>query len=392
MKIRCVAMTFCTLLALVACSDEPAGPTVDVAAQESVPAGTPSAAVVELAAAFQANDIDRMLQSTLSKAAYADLRASLESASVDDLDRRKFAEFVAKGMSPDAVDAAIAQFGPQIAVMKFQIQTIISGIRERLTALPPDRQAQLTALVDGMQRWFQVQTFDTQQIRAAVLPLDAAFKRLDLSTLDAWVALSYEQKLAKLGQLLAGLKESARAFDADLNAVAGSLRVAPISTDGDSGIVRASITLFGATVEAEMPMVRRDGRWAPKAAVEFAEAVVDAHGHYQARSQVAAAMASTSAMRTAIIEKYGKSGVMPAAFQFDALGAASPFVDRRFHDEHGVITVNLRGDEAVNRRIRNYRFTLRPITQMVNGLDQIVDWSCEPAAGHEPRYLPADCH
>lgn len=385
MSSRFAAVALVALFHLSGCgSDEPAGSSAATPLKVSNP-DTPAGALENMSAAFQANDIDRLLQASLPKASYDAQRAALESSPpFNDRDRQRFAEMVAQVSAPGAVDQVMAQVEPMLPIIKPQLQAGIAQMKTLAALAPPEHKAQMTALVGGLENWATANAFDAAQLRTALTALTDAFKKLELSSLDALVALPYEQKMAKFGQLLAGLKQALRTFDVDLDAIVGSLKVEPVSEDGDSAVVRTSITLFGAKLQGEAPMVRQDGRWVPGAALEFADVYTNSYGGYIARAHVAESLASAGTLKTAITEYYAAHGEMPPAGQFD--GGEARYSGST-HDETGTIYITLRDDAAVNERVRNYQIQLTP--QLED--EQISGWTCSAGAGLSPEFLPRNC-
>lgn len=343
---------------------------------------TPVGVLQESAAAFAANDIDRLLRASLSERLYQTVRAELESvAPPTEAESQAFARNLAQWTAPDAVDQAMIQLEPMIAGLKPQVQAGIASQQSLLATLPPEQQAKAQAVVDGLAGWADANAFDAAQVRAALTILQQTLIDLELGSLEELNAQPYDLKVANLGLLLAGIKAALVEFDLDLDGIANSLTAEPGSESGDQATVKAGITLFGARVEGEVPMSKFDGRWLSP--IGASGLVV--YNDYTSRAQVAEAMLSGGATKTAITEYFMAMGSLPEAGKFDSPNAGRYAAIA--HDADGIITVSLHADSPVNTQIRGYKLTLTPT---IEG-DAITGWTCVPGAGANSKYLPATC-
>lgn len=343
---------------------------------------TPVGVLKETVAALAANDVDRLLRASLSETLYQSMRAGLESmAPPSEADSLAFAKTLAQWTAPDAVDQAMVQLQPKIAGLKPQVQAMIASLAGWVATLPPEKQAQAQALVDGLTAWAESNAFDDAQVRAALTALRQTLIDLELGSLEELNAQSYDVKMANLGLLLAGIKVALVEFDLDLDGMAESLTAEPGSISGTNATVKAGVTMFGTRIEGEVPMAQLDGRWLSP----LGASVIVVYNDYTSRAQVAEAAMASGANQTAITEYFAAMGEMPEAGRFD-----DPQPGRyatSTHDADGVITIRLHADRPVNTQIRGYQLTMTP---QVEGA-QITGWTCTPGAGANPKYLPSNC-
>lgn len=352
------------------------------AASAQFDVSTPVGVLQESAAAFQENDVDRLLRASLSERMYQTLRTELETATPpSESASQAFAKNLEQWTAPDAVDQAMVQLQPMIAGLKPQVQAAIAGLPALIATLPPDQQPQAQAVVEGLAAWAESNAFDAAQVRAALTVLQQTLIDLELESLEAMNAQPYDLKVANLGLVLAGIKAALVEFDLDLDGIFASMTFAPGTESGTNATVNAGVTLFGARIEGALPVVQVDGRWLSP----IGAAGLVTYNDYLSRAQVAEAAAASGAVKTAITEHYAALGEMPEAGRFDAADAGR--YSGVSHDADGVITVTLHNDRPVNTQVRGYQLTLTP--QVEDGM--ITGWTCAASAGANRKYLPGSC-
>lgn len=369
------------------CSAVAAAPVIPVhvaaslAAESEFDISTPVGVMQESFAAFNENDVDRLLRASLSESMYQSLRTEMESIEPPSAAASQaFASQLEQWTAPDAVDQAMVQLEPMIAGLKPQVQAAIASLQATVASLPAEQQEQAQALADGLAGWAESNAFDADQVRAALTALRQTVIDLELESLEAFSALSYEEKAAKAGLLLAGIKLALVEFDLDLYAITDSLTAEAGTVSGNNATVLTGVTLFGARIEGELPLLKVEGRWlTPIGTIGLV-----VYNDYLSRAQVAEAVMDSGAAKTAITEYYASTGEMPEAGQFD-YPSPSRYATVT-HDAEGVITVSLHEDRPVNTQIRGYRLTLSP--QIEDAV--ITQWNCS-SENANPKYLPGSC-
>lgn len=282
-------------LVLAACGKKEeaavATPAASTVASASIaPAGTtPVAAANAAAKAFQANDVAALLQASVPKSAYNNMKSKFEEnlakQEVTDRERQEFAENLAKIAGPNAVDELMAQIEPQLAAMKPQMSGMIAmglaGLQMSLaspdnTSLTDAQKAQAGAVLNGLQGWATTTDFaDAGKVRAALTDISNAVKATGVTTLDQVRALKFEEALGKASILLAGFKKALNNYGLNLDTIVASQKVVVLSETADSAKIKSTITVFNVPVETESEMVKIDGNWYAKDGVESLSKMLD---------------------------------------------------------------------------------------------------------------------
>lgn len=274
-------------LVLVACGkDEAPAPaastTAPAAATLAVSASTPAAAMQSINKAFQANDVAALLQASVPKSAYNEMKSKFEAKmaenTISDSDRKEFADGLAKITGPTAVDDLMAQIEPQLAAMKPQMAGMVAmGVAGAQMALSNPENSTLTdsqkatasAVLNGLQGWAMKTDFtDAGKVRAALTDISNAVKATGVTSLDQIKAMKFEELLGKASVVLAGLKKALGHYDLNLDAIVASQKVEVLSESGDTAKVKTTMTVFDVPVESEAEMIKVDGNWYAKDSVE----------------------------------------------------------------------------------------------------------------------------
>ncbi len=124
----------------------------------------------------------------------------------------------------------------------------------------------------------------------------------------------------------------------------------------------------------------------------LAAVAIPAYQDYVARSQIAEAMLSVSAVKTGITEFFSANGDLPPANQYGE-PQQRRYTSQITHDAAGIITATLRATAPVNNRVRGFSFTFRPLDEtgaaLTNASIAIGSWQCQTAG--DPKYLPSGC-
>jgi hypothetical protein len=192
-------------------------------------------------------------------------------------DRAEFAEKIGKLTAPDAVDKLMAEIEPKLIEARPQapgaimmglgaLQVAISSPEAELT---PEQRDALRIALPGITSWVNSTDFlSSDSMRRALTLVTDAARNSGIGNLDQLKMLSFEEALAKASSVLAASKQAVRLYGLDLDAIIDSTRVQVISIEGNTALVRATVTVFDAPISAEHELVLVEGHWYGKDAVD----------------------------------------------------------------------------------------------------------------------------
>lgn len=289
MSIKSTRLAFLLALAALAAAcgkneQPPAGKAVAPAAPVAAFAATPDAAVLVSVHALRANDINGFLSAALPVAEVAKIKTDwtkhLTKDPITDEDRKKFAEQMTRLTAPGAEDKLYAAIEPQLkkfdqdgaARMPMMIamgQGFVQSSIQQNKDLSDEQKKQAAALIDAAAKWAQSVKFtDPALIKGAIAAICKTARDLNLKSLDDVRALSYDQGMLKAGIGLGGLKQVLAVYGLNVDKALDSIKVEPVSSSGDTAKVKVTYTAFDQPFTAESDLVRVDGKWYGKQAIE----------------------------------------------------------------------------------------------------------------------------
>jgi hypothetical protein len=257
--------------------------------REVVAPGDPVAAVKGLAQALHDNDLVRYWRLSvpppLQKQMESRWKARLATAPPPTAEQEKdYARMMARFTAPDAeaklyrsLDPKLkkleSEIGAQWPLMQTTAGIFIKGIiraNDKLSPAEKDHaQTVGTALID----WAQPAGFtDRARARQAIAVMVSTAHELALPTLASARALEMTPALEKFGIALKGAKKLGLVYGVDADAALVGIQVKLAAVHGDIATMDVSYPFLGKTVNFQMDMIRRDGRWYSADAVRDAEA------------------------------------------------------------------------------------------------------------------------
>ncbi len=278
---RLASLTVASLLALglVACQSETAQTTeAKVLASDS-----PADAVERIASELKSDNLLGAMQAAVPPADFDALKAKYEEGRKEQpsaSDAAEFAENMAKLTESDAEAKLMAELEPLLVKYETEMQAQLpmllamgrgygqQWVQEEKT-LSEDQKKQTIQMIDAIANWVQSVNFaDRDKARQAISKVVATARKLDIKTLEAAQALSFEDAMAKASIGSAGLKDVLAVYGLNINAMLASVDSKVVSEEGDVARVSVSYTMFDQPLTADADMVRRDGRWYGKDSLE----------------------------------------------------------------------------------------------------------------------------
>jgi hypothetical protein len=282
------ALLLALVAAVAACDkkEEAAAPAVAPAAP--APAAAPAApsadaSVLTVVHALRANDIGGFLASALPPTELAQVKADwskkMNEDPPTDEDKKKFAEQMAKLTAPGAEDKLFADIQPQLKKMDAQAaqipmmiamgQGFLQSSIQQNQNLTDEQKKQTSAVVDAAAKWAQgVKFTDPNLVKAAIAAVCKTARDLNIKSLDEVRGLNYDQAMVKAGVMVGGVKQVLGAYGLQIDNWLDSVKAETVSADGDKAKVKVTYTAFDQPFTTESEMVKVDGKWLGKQAVE----------------------------------------------------------------------------------------------------------------------------
>ena len=260
-----------SVFALSACGGDSAGNSKlaeKAIEQQNLGKLSAAGAMNAYADALKQNDVRHLVELVSTKAALDEMKtqfAKMKTEPVSAEERRQFTESFGRLTAPDAVDSIMKEIEPKLVEYKNQLPGIIAmgaGALQMQVAgssVSEDEKSSATKAISAMQTWAGKTDFaDPKRARNAITALVDAAQSIGLKTPEDVKALSFEQALDKVGVCLGGFKKALNAYDFDLDAILGSIKVTDLAKPGE---VQIKATLFGTELTGKGNLTQREGRW-----------------------------------------------------------------------------------------------------------------------------------
>lgn len=233
--------------------------------------------------ALRGNDINAFLNAAMPAAEVARIKADwtkkMTEDPITDEDRKKFADQMGKLTAPGAEEKLFAEAEPQLKKLDAQAaqipmmiamgQGFLQSAIQQNQDLTDEQKKQSAAMVDAAAKWAQgVKFTDPALTKAAIAAVSKTARDLNLKSLDEVRALNYDQGMLKAGIALAGFKQVAGAYGLKIDQWLDSVKAETVSTTGDAAKVKVTYTAFDQPFTAEGDLVKVDGKWYGKQAIE----------------------------------------------------------------------------------------------------------------------------
>jgi len=249
----------------------------------AAPAATPEASIAIAVKALRDNNLAALFAASLPPGEYAKFKADwnkdMNSEPVTEEDRKQFNETMTKLTAPGAEDKMFAEIKPQLDEFdkqQAQLPMMIamgqgfaqSAIQQNKDLTDAQKQ-QVTQLLDATAKWAQTTKFtDPALVKSSIAIICKTARDLNLKSVDEARALTYEQGMQKAGVVLGGVKQVLAVYGLNMDKALDSVKVQTVATTGDTAKVKISYTAFDTPFSTDSDLVRVDGKWYGKDAIE----------------------------------------------------------------------------------------------------------------------------
>ena len=284
-KLTRIALLAALAAAGFGCNQQPAAtaPTASAPAAVAAPAATPDVAVAMAVKALRDNNLAGLFAASLPPGEYAKLKADwnkdINSEPVSEEDRKQFTETMTKLTAPGAEDKMFAEIKPQLDEMDKQAaqipmmvamgQGFAQSAIQQNKDLTDAQKTQVSQLLDATAKWAQTTKFtDPTLVKSAIAVVCKTARDLNLKSVDEARALSYEQGMQKAGIVLGGVKQVLAVYGLNMDKALDSVKVQTVTATGDTAKVKISYTAFDTPFSTESDLVRVDGKWYGRDAID----------------------------------------------------------------------------------------------------------------------------
>jgi hypothetical protein len=283
-KLARIALAAAIAALAAGCSPSETAPSGAAPAAAIAAPSTPDGAVSASVAALRANNVGAFLNNALPAGELAKLKADwtkdINKDPVTDEDRKQFTETMAKLTAPDAEAKMYAEIEPQLKdfdaktaqqmpMMIAMGQGFAQSAIQQSKDLNDQQKQQAQAMVDATAKWAQTVKFtDPALVKSAIAAITKTARDLNLKTIDEARALSYDQAMQKAGVVLGGVKQVFAVYGLNMDKALDSIKVETASMTGDTAKVKISYTAFDQPFSTDSDLVKVDGKWYGKQAIE----------------------------------------------------------------------------------------------------------------------------
>ena len=288
MNTKFARIAFAAALAALAagCGQSDTGaPAAGAAATAAVAAPTtPDGALSASIKALRNNNVSAFLDNALPTGEVAKMKTEwskdINKDPVTEDDRKQFADTMGKLTAPDAEAKMYAEIEPklkefdaqsaqQMPMMIAMGQGFAQSSIQQSKDLNDSQKQQAQAMIDATAKWAQATKFtDPALVKSAIAAICKTARDLNLKSIDDARALSYDQAMQKAGIVLGGVKQVFAVYGLNMDKALDSVKVETLSSAGDAAKVKVTYTAFDQPFATESDLVKVDGRWYGKQAIE----------------------------------------------------------------------------------------------------------------------------
>jgi hypothetical protein len=255
---------------------------------------SPEAAVMHSVQLLRQGDFSALAEASAPPARVEAARqrwmSELKDEQITDEARAEFAATMERLTAPGAEEQMLAEIRPQLeqfqGEMKAQLPAMVAMGKGFILAainesedIPAAQKPQVTNLVNALGTWAESGEFaSVERAERAVAAVTATARKMPVRTLDEVHALDFDGLMNLMSIGFGGVKDVLNVYDINIDQTLAGARAETVSQDGDNATVRVHFDLLGAPLNMDVQMVRVDGRWYGKDAVENLDSAGNGEG------------------------------------------------------------------------------------------------------------------
>lgn len=265
-----VVLLLALSLVVAACSSDSGG---------GGPASSPDAAISSSVQALKDNDMAAFLAATMPPEMIEEMQTEFESARAEPVDpneAQQFADMMQRLTAPGAEDQLSAEIKPQLQQNAAQLPFLIGMARgmaqsslQQSQDLNDEQKTQAGQLLVSVADWAESADFtNPDKLDQAIAVVCNAARAMELDSLEAAQALSFDDALGKAGGVLGATKELLNIYGLSMDEFLDSVSTKTVNSDDGSATVEVAYSLFGQSHSTEVQMAKAGDHW-------FSQGIVD---------------------------------------------------------------------------------------------------------------------
>ena len=279
--IRLGFLALAGMISLAACSengDQSATPKTQEQVKEIAAEG-PDSYLKESISALRNNDISTVFKMMMPETEYQKAVSEWDTKReqpVSTKDAANFAAQMEKLTADGAEDALFAEASMMLDQMAPQIPMFIGMGTMSLqasvdqTEFDTDEEKQRAKkLITAMGEWAGKANFtDKDKAKKAIAILCSTARNLNMSTVEEFNTLTFDQALVKAGSAFGGLKNILGVYDLSVDQMLDSVKIDMLENDNDKAKMDIGFNVFGTQQNVIADVIRVDDRWFSADAIE----------------------------------------------------------------------------------------------------------------------------
>lgn len=188
---------------------------------------------------------------------------------VDPKDAANFAAQMQKLTADGAEDAIFAEIEPKLDQYAPQLPIFVgmgtASLKSKVAQTKfdsEDEKKRATDLVNALSQWASSTDFiNKDKVKQSIGILCSTARKLDMSTIEEFNTLNFDQALQKAGFALAATKNILSVYDLSLNDVLDSMKIDVIENDDKNAKLDVAFKIFNTDQKAITQLVRVGDRW-----------------------------------------------------------------------------------------------------------------------------------
>lgn len=237
----------------------------------SIDTNSPDGALKALIASMQNNDVQSLMQASLSDEDYKKAIAEFEKSKAEpsESDKAQYLQMMSMLTSEDAEDQLMAMATPQLEQMRTQLPMMLmmgkgmaSQTIQSSSDIPDAQKETATKLVNALMDFVGENDILSEEVtRKALSAAITTAKSLDMESLDELKNMSFDQAMSKASLVLGGFKNVLGAYGISVDDLLASVNISDVVENGDSATMNLAYDFLGQTFDQDVKMVKKDGKW-----------------------------------------------------------------------------------------------------------------------------------
>ncbi len=260
------------VILLQACGGSDSGAGSAKSSIASLDTDSPDGSLMAVVESLKHNDVKSLMQASMSKADYDKAIAEFDMAKSkpSESNKAQFTQMMGMLTSDGAEDQIMAMVEPQLEQMRSQLPMMLmmgkgmaAQVIQSSAEIPGEQKETITKLATALIDFASENDLLSEEVtRKAVSAAVSTAKELNMATLDDLQNMSYDDAMGKASIVMGGAKNVLNAYGISLDDMLSSVKVSDVNENGDNATMKLAYEFLGQTINQDLKMVKKDGKWA----------------------------------------------------------------------------------------------------------------------------------